>query len=470
MLSCVLRYLLVSITLLFLAAPPTFAAWKAAIVSAHSGAPGLAIDSAGTIHVVAPKSYKGSHLIYRTYHPDGTLDRTIKTQIMQIFGAPTIVTDSQNRPHIALVTNELDYLDFDGRSWNYQPIAPIDEAIAPVYKPMLTLDSNDHPHLAYLAANGLLAHAFFDGTAWRIENTGVPMTPTAIQIAADGTVHIAGLSEVTNQPSQVCEERGLNGVWTGECFANASYFTAQPPSLVLASDSSPEVLYWSDSEIFYETLLMARFDGAHWTTQTIFDASTVGLDYFITAAVAIDSAGHLKMMLVDDGYNLHYAAQEGDAWAVTNLGDTVNFSDITLAVDSIGLPHIAFGFQDVFSFAIYVALTLPDLTDRWQSVVAHSALGKTVVTGKLQVTNIGTAPTAKSAINYYLSTDNQFDPDDTLLGSAKLALGPDQSKVVDFKFSPAGSVSGQYLIAVTTPANSPDEVNANSNVAAAVIP
>jgi hypothetical protein len=93
-----------------------------------------------------------------------------------------------------------------------------------------------------------------------------------------------------------------------------------------------------------------------------------------------------------------------------------------------------------------------------------------VIDGKLLVSNIGTAPASGYIINYYLSTDNQLDPSDTLLGRTRLALGAGRHNVVTFNFSHSGAVSGEYLIAAIGPNNSPGVVNSDNSVAAALIP
>jgi hypothetical protein len=82
--------------------------------------------------------------------------------------------------------------------------------------------------------------------------------PTAIQIAKDGTVHIVGIG-IEN--SQVCEERGLKGSWTGECFDNNG---PGDPALAVAADGTPEVVYGSlDAWTYFYTIKVAHFDGAN---------------------------------------------------------------------------------------------------------------------------------------------------------------------------------------------------------------
>jgi hypothetical protein len=126
--------------------------------------------------------------------------------------------------------------------------------------------------------------------------------------------------------------------------------------------------------------------------------------------------------------------------------------------------------QRFFDFQIYAALTLPVLTDQWQRVATRAASGKTVITGQLLVSNIGTAPASGYSVNYYLSSDNQLDPSDILIGHTKFALAAGQHNVVSCNFSHFGAGNGEYLIAAISPSDSPDVVNSGNSVAAALIP
>jgi len=464
------------IGLVALAASPAFAGWKGAVVGLDEGGR-LTVDSAGTSHIVSFTAYGGFDLAYTTYNRRGVRGPRFKTNVgLSDALALAIATDSKNRPHVAIINEvagkfvfQLYYLDFNGHGWNSQLVDTALINNAYLYYLQLILDPNDHPHLFYVAANGFLTHAFFDGSAWHFENTGAAVAPTSVRIAADGTVHVAGSSITYGQPTQVCEERGLNGSWTGECF---DYSDVGDPAITLAPDGTPEVVYGGMvPPTYYDVVKMARFDGASWSTQIIFDGNAFGVPDFQTVVYAFNSAGAVTIMLADGSNDLDYVVQDGNTWALTNLGSGFNYdSDLSLALDSAGLPHLTFGiiYQDIFQ--LYAALTLPDLSAQWQSVVAHTYPLKTVITGKLLASNIGTAPASGYTVNYYLSTDNQLDPSDTLLGSAKLALGAGQHKVVTFKFFPSGTVSGEYLIAAISPNNPPGVVNPNNNVAAFLIP
>jgi hypothetical protein len=486
MLNRLRRRIMLAIVIVSLAESLAFAGWKGAIVGRDMGGT-ITVDAAGTCHIVTFTAYKTLDLVYTTYNRSGVRGPLFKSNVgLTDPLAMAIATDSKNRPYVAIINEnelspqfvfDLDYLVFNGHGWDSQVI---DNAAAGALHVQIIIDSNDHPHILYLKANGFLTQAYFDGSAWHFENAGVPVAPTAVKIAPDGTIHVAGVMFISGQASQVCEERGLNGSWTGECFDSEE---GGAPALALAADGTPEIVYGSTENNFNypDTVKLARFDGTNWSIDTIFEASTYRLEPFVAAYYAIDSTGLVKLLIGTYNDYLDYFFQHGDSWDLTELGSGVDFRtgplfipSISWALDPAGLPHFVFAPDGILTneiiYQLYAALLSPVLTDQWQRVATKAASGKTVIDGKLLVRNIGTAPASGYTVNYYLSTDNQLDPSDTLLGRTKLALGAGQHNVVTFNFSHSGAVSGEYLIAAISPNNSPGVVNSDNSVAAALIP
>ncbi len=463
-----------------------FAGWKGAVIGQDIGGT-VTVDSAGTSHIVALTAYKGFDLVYSTVNQRGLRGPILKSNVGLIRPqAMAIATDSKNRPYVAIINEDeakiptadyVDYLVFNGHGWDSQVI----DNPAGAYYVQIILDSHNHPHIFYVKANGLLTHAYFDGSVWHFENVGVPVSPTAVKIAPDGTIHVVGFMFIPGQGYQVCEERGLNGSWTGECFDIAGQGA---PALALAADGTPEVVYGGvdDDPEYFDTVKLARFDGTNWSIYTIFEASTYSLREFQAAYYAIDRSGLVKFMIgTYDGY-LDYFSQDGDSWDLTDLGKGVEFqiSNIfipvfSLALDPTGLPHFVFEPDTILTneifYQFYAALSLPYLTDQWAGVKASTVARKTRITGKLTVSNSGTAAASGGfVVNYYLSADNQLDPGDKLLGSTKLTIDSGQHRVLTYSFTPTGPVSGEYLIAQIVAPSPLDIANPNNQTAAALIP
>ncbi len=483
----VCRLIGIIIALLALTEAAASAGWKGAVIGQDMSGT-VTVDAAGTSHIVALTAYKAFDLVYTTVNQRGVRGPILKSNVGLIRPqAMAIATDSKNRPYVAIVNQlspkfvfDLDYLVFNGHGWDSQVI---DNDVEDVdLNVQIILDSNNHPHIFYVKANGFLTHAYFDGSAWHFENVGVPVAPTAVKIGPDGTFHVAGVMFTPGQGDQVCEERGLNGSWTGECFDIAGQGA---PALALAADGTPEVVYGGvdDDPEYFDTVKRARFDGTNWSIDTIFEAGTYSLKgEFQAAYYAIDRSGLVKFMIgTDDGY-LDYFSQDGDSWDLTDLGKGVDFASsslfipvFSLALDPTGLPHIVFALDTILTneifYQFYAALSLPYLTDQWTGVTASTVARKMRITGKLTVSNSGTAAASGGfVVNYYLSADNQLDPGDKLLGSTKLTIASGQHRVLTYGFTPTGAVSGEYLIAQIVAPSPLDIANPNNQTAVTLIP
>ncbi len=163
------------------------------------------------------------------------------------------------------------------------------------------------------------------------------------------------------------------------------------------------------------------------------------------------------------------------SWRRGRLQSNLFIPAFSLALDPIGLPHIAFAPDDKISgnvaYQLYAALSLPYLTDQWAGVTSHTVARKTRITGKLTVSNSGTAAASGGfVVNYYLSADDQLDPGDKLLGSTKLTIASGQHRVLTYAFTPTGAVSGEYVIAQIVAPSPLDIANPNNQTAVALIP
>jgi hypothetical protein len=483
------RLIGIIIALLSLTEAAAFAGWKGAVIGQDTNGT-VTVDTAGTSHIVTLTAYKAFDLVYTTVTQRGVRGPILKSNVGLIRPqAMAIATDSKNRPYVAIVNADerkipylfyLNYLVFNGHGWDTQVIDNDVEDLD--LNVQIILDFNNRPHIFYVKSNGLLTHAYFDGSAWHFENVGVPVAPTAVMIGPDGTFHVAGVMFTPGQGDQVCEERGLNGSWTGECFDFAGQGA---PALGLGSDGTPEVVYGSvdDDPEYFDTVKRARFDGTNWSIDTIFEASTYSLKgEFQAAYYAIDRSGLVKFFIGTYEGDLDYFAQDGNSWDLTDLGKGVDFGStslfipvFSLALDPTGLPHIVFApnlilTNEIF-YQFYAALSLPYLTDQWAGVTSHTVARKTRITGKLTVNNSGTAAASGGfVVKYYLSADDQLDAGDNLLGSTKLTIASGQHRVLTYAFTPTGAVSGEYVIAQIVAPSPQDIANPNNQTAVALIP
>jgi hypothetical protein len=451
-------------------ASPAYAGWGQAKLISHGNAGVIAVDATGKSHIVYERSLNGvEQLVYTTYNT-ARVRGPLLSAPFNIFEQPSIAVDSKGVPHVAIVTRAsdgtltLNYLSLSGSEWQAQTVATDYQG----GDTPLTFDAQDRPHIAYVTSfDGSMKHAFYDGSAWQFENPGgVAMVPTSIKVAKDGTVHIAGLDG-----SLACEERGLAGVWNGECIDNTDGTTAQ---LGFTADGSPEVAYIDQGR---DAMEFATFDGTNWSPATAVEVGGLGVTDLRDLSFATDSAGFGNLAFAAFGSKhdtLFYAHQQsGGGWALTDLGGGkfIDFDSVSIDVDPAGLPHLAFWLgTPIGNYEAYGAETLAALTEQWTNITSATNTGKTTVSGTLQVKNFGTAAGAGFTLSYYLSADNQLDPSDVQIGHSTLAVGAGQQKVVKFAYSSSGPVNGEYLIAAIGAVNPQNEADTSNNVAVGQIP
>lgn len=459
-------------------ASPAYAGWGQAKLISHSSHAALAVDKTGKSHLVFVTQRKGIEQVqYTTFNSTRGKGPNIGVLTLEpdhnLLGPPGIAIDSSNLPHVALVDYisnpaSLKYLSFDGSQWNSELIADdanIDIGQSEATSTPMVIDAQDHPHIAYVSTTNGLTYAVFDGSEWQFSAIGGALTPSAMRMAPNGTVYLAGLDQ-----GQICEETGSNGSWSETCFIDSDGINA--PGLGLAVDGSPEVVYINEN---LAEIDLAHFDGTSWTVGSIIKASDLGVAGLSGLAFATDTTGIGKVAF--SGEHKHdiafYAEESAGSWQVTNLGGQafVSFDAVAMDLDQAGLPRVAFLLgTPIGDFEGYAAETLPALTEQWASIVSATNAGKTTITGTLQVKNFGTAAGAGFTLSYYLSADDQLDPSDVQIGHSALAVGAGQQKVVKFAYTPSGPVSSEYLIAAITAVNPHSEADTSNNLAVGQIP
>lgn len=114
--------------------------------------------------------------------------------------------------------------------------------------------------------------------------------------------------------------------------------------------------------------------------------------------------------------------------------------------------------------AIFTQLSSPDLAGSWLSLISSRYGSWTYLRGTLQVRNIGTVPTGRFRISFYLSNDNILDGSDILIRKSHVwPINPDSYKNVPFSYYSSTSLTGKYIIAVIDSLNQIAEADETNN-------
>lgn len=211
--------------------------------------------------------------------------------------------DSQDRPHFAYGENHLYHAWYDGHVWQSE-VADGDPNVG--WYASLALDSADRPHISYYdRGNHSLKYAHWGGAGWIIEvvdNAGDVGTTTSIALDGQGYPHIS-YHDVTNRDLKYAY-RDTTGWHVQTVDSDGS--TGTSTSLDVDNLGRPHIVYW--------------FDGT-----------------------SLDNPAAVK-----------YAYLDSAGWHIQLVAEPDNLSgSLSLAVDSIGRPHVSYGQDDVITYAIW---------------------------------------------------------------------------------------------------------------------
>ncbi|MFC1640462.1 FG-GAP-like repeat-containing protein [Patescibacteria group bacterium] len=156
--------------------------------SGNSYEPSVAFDSSGNPHVAWKDDTSGENFVYYAYwngsrwqaHLNSNSGKGVSSLITPDNGSdPSLVLDSQNRPHIAWAGKTLNadkkriyYAYWNGSSWAYPGSSKDNHHVAGSiegFEPSLQLDSDQRPHIAWGnkdTGNSNTYYAFWDGNSW----------------------------------------------------------------------------------------------------------------------------------------------------------------------------------------------------------------------------------------------------------------------------------------------------------------
>ena len=279
--------------------------------------------------------------------PDATFWQADCVQCTRLTSS-ALAFDPANRPHVLLGGDLLRHAFFDGAAWQFEtlpfPAAQYDQV-------SLAIDSTGVLHAAYRVNLNSQRYALSFGVSWTEETISNAFGAGLSTLVLDhqGRPHLA-----IQSTTQIAHAFRNSGVWRLEFFANmpssgvVSSADDAPVIAVGLQDNDPAkplvLIAYRNSSNFSASLLQAvskTSSGGISTPQTIFSGFVAQL------SLAIDPQGiaYLAFRPVTSSLMLARSvlADPAGSWQVQTVLQSGDISGpLSLALDSAGLPHLAF--------------------------------------------------------------------------------------------------------------------------------
>jgi hypothetical protein len=250
--------------------------------------------------------------------------------------------DSSDDIHIAFCTSgKLDYAMYDG-SWS---ISMLDNSAG--YYVSIVSDFNDKQHVIYLDDEVLaysLGYITNSWASWQIENiddSAIEDQTSSIAVDENGNAHIAYYDSYTvNNTSygRLCYANNVDG-WVIEVVDNSTDSVGLYPSITLDSDGYVHISYLCiDSGS--ETLKYATNEAGSWHDYILDGAGNVA-NY---SSIGVDDDGMVYVAYLSQANALKFIIfQDGDVKSLEAIDSGIVTTDqISLAINSTGVPHVAY--------------------------------------------------------------------------------------------------------------------------------
>ena len=307
----------------------------------------MAIDSNGHVHIVhaSGDGYAFTHSVY-----DGS--SWTPTAIKNCEGSycwdTHMVIDDNDELHAAYSTNtnKVVYMHYDGSSWTSTQVS----ASAKVGPVGIALDSNNHPHISFVASgsycgNGLRL-ASFDGSGWvtnSIDSGSNKGCDSAIIIDGNDNAYIAYQDR---GQSKLKFATNKSGSWITYAPDTGGYNIAYPgyySSLAMDHQGQFHIAHYDsdNDDLRYSTGIP---NGA-WNTDVVDSSGDTGRN----PSIAIDAAGDPHIVYRSwNGWKLKYATLNPSSpnWQVSTIENGGSVGDGTGESNSIiiddGTIHVAY--------------------------------------------------------------------------------------------------------------------------------
>lgn len=283
-----------------------------------------------------------------------------KTETVDISAKFTSLTaDSQGNVHLAYFADQQEvkgvkyaFRAASQSKWYTMLVKPTGEAVTGI-----VLDSDGNPHICY--TNGAVYYVEFDGKRWSSQeiapNSGTRSYECSVAVAKDGTPYVSWYHEFT--PTHTLYGHFKYAVLQdGRWLARTVDFdnqTGKWNSMVLDAQGYPRISYssWDKGAMKY-----AYWDGKQWNIRIVASGETdpkSGAAHGLGSSLVLtpDGMAHISYVALVKGMTgdaaLMYASQSAGKWITEKVDSTLSTESwqgvrTSLALDRDGFPHITY--------------------------------------------------------------------------------------------------------------------------------
>lgn len=248
-------------------------------------------------------------------------------------GYPAVTLDAAGNPVVAYVHNRvLMVARREGSNWVY---STVENSVSAGQVSMVT-DSSGVIHLTYMNDYGIYYAKSTDGTNWAVEEVAGPGSGEhpSIDVDSTGIPHVAYRDY--NQHMLVYAKRE-GGSWSVEELGSG---TKEDIEVKVASDDTPRICFFHGDSAY-----LASWGGSQWSIERVPTGRGVK-GWGVRMLLDGDGRPHLLYREIAENYTaIKYARKDTEGW----VQDVVAYrdpSDLSFALDSTGLPAVAYTYYN----------------------------------------------------------------------------------------------------------------------------
>jgi len=308
------------------------------------------VDSQGRLHI----AYGGDRL-YHAWLEGGTWRTETADPGPDVGQGASITLDGDDHPHIAYLGNDsgLRYAHWDGGQWLTTTV-PTNIGGGYIHHTAIALDSANRPHIAYVVHSDQFIHAvryvYWDGSQWQDQEVESDISYWAdwnLTLAVDGTdrLHLGYASDTGPEH----RESLIHAYWDGNQWQSETAAFGEFGNHAMALDSSgaPRFVYTAFDEHGDALVEYAWWDGSQWQSEVAVPSGDADLPYGLSLAFDDSDTPYVGYHGFSDK-NITVAHYDGSAWQWEVAAATQYMDDDTtaLVVDGAGQPHLIYLLDD----------------------------------------------------------------------------------------------------------------------------